>query len=109
MGTLVLTLIFHGPVRTLSERFKTKTFFAVVLGLQVIFSLSLTIWINSLLLSSSQVLSKFARHWQTGEVLPEEQINNLCMSKKMFAASVSSYPTSINCQLPLAFYIILST
>lgn len=34
-----------------------------------------------------RVVSTFARHWQTGEPLPEDKIHNLCLTKKMFAAS----------------------
>ena len=34
-----------------------------------------------------RVLSTFARHWKTGEALPENMLNRLCQAKQMFAAS----------------------
>lgn len=34
-----------------------------------------------------RVLSKFAKHWQTGEPLSYEMMNGLCSAKKMFSAS----------------------
>ncbi|KAK2180088.1 hypothetical protein NP493_457g06007 [Ridgeia piscesae] len=34
-----------------------------------------------------RVLSTFARHWKTGEALPENLLNRLCQAKQMFAAS----------------------
>ena len=34
-----------------------------------------------------RVVATFARHWQTGEALPEEKIKNLCLTKGMFGAS----------------------
>lgn len=37
--------------------------------------------------SDPRVLAKFTRHWQTGEPLSEDKIQNLCRAKKMFAAS----------------------
>jgi Zn-dependent oligopeptidase len=35
------------------------------------------------------VLCSFARHFKTGEPLPEDTIIQLCQTKKMFSASVS--------------------
>lgn len=40
-------------------------------------------------LISLQVLCSFARHFKTGEPLPEDTIIQLCQTKKMFSASVS--------------------
>ena len=42
----------------------------------------------------SQVVSTFARHWETGEPLSENKIQDLCRAKRMFAASVSVVPNS---------------
>ncbi|ELU11712.1 hypothetical protein CAPTEDRAFT_198580 [Capitella teleta] len=34
--------------------------------------------------TDARVLASFARHWQTGEVLPDHMIESLCAAKKMF-------------------------
>ncbi|CAH1781830.1 unnamed protein product [Owenia fusiformis] len=40
--------------------------------------------------SDKRVLSSFARHYKTGESLPENVLDNICASRKMFQASDTS-------------------
>jgi len=56
-------------------------------------------------LVSLQVLCSFARHFKTGEPLPEDTIIQLCQTKKMFSASVSIVQSyGMKCSLYSHFY-----
>ena len=64
-----------------------------------------------------QVISSFARHYKTGEPLPESVVEDICAAKHLFDASVSllcvyvywQMPLCCVCKSALCVYIVTNT